>query len=181
MISDIPHLGLSCEGTMKLWIAVGGWICAVALGFVFWSRLNPSTVTAATGTGIRYVNPPELAPPLARFSHAVVVPPGQTLIFVSGQAGETVRGDSVSASVVEQTRQTMENLKKVLAASGSDFAHVVKMNIYLTDMEHMPELRKVRDAYLDPKRAPAMTTARVSQLVGADTKVEIDVIAVASR
>jgi enamine deaminase RidA (YjgF/YER057c/UK114 family) len=74
----------------------------------------------------------------------------------------------------------MENLKRVLEAGGSDFAHAVKMTIYLTDMDHMPELRKVRDAYLDPKRAPAMTTVKVLRLVG-DIKVEIDVIAVKSR
>ena len=104
----------------------------------------------------------------------MVVPAGANLIFVSGQGGDNA-GD-----VVAQTKQTMENLKIALEAAGSDFAHVVKMNIYLTDMSRMPELRKVRDAYLDPKRAPAMTTAKVEELVGG-IKIEIEVIAVSSR
>jgi enamine deaminase RidA (YjgF/YER057c/UK114 family) len=86
---------------------------------------------------------------------------------------------SVSGSRTE-TKQTMENIKTALEAAGSDFSHVVKMNIYLTDMSRMPELRKVRDAYLAPNRAPAMTTTKVVELVGG-IKVEIEVVAVPSR
>jgi|SRR5581483_6980858 len=164
---------------MKPLISLSGWVCVLALLVLAWSKPTPP-VAATAGNALRYVNSPKLAPPLARYSHAVIVPPGEELIFVSGAAGETKKGEPVSPNVVEQTRQTMENLKEMLAAAGCDFAHVVKMNIYLTDMDHMPELRKVRDAYLDPKRAPAMTTAKVSQLIGSDTKVEIEVVAVRS-
>ncbi|HWB86201.1 MAG TPA: RidA family protein [Bryobacteraceae bacterium] len=166
---------------MKNWFAISGWVCAVALAYVVGSNNRPPRALAANGAGVRYVNSPGLAAPIARYSHAVAVPAGEELIFVSGHGGDTSKGDPVSADIVAQTRQTMENLKTTLAACGSDFAHVVKMNIYLTDTGHMPELRKVRDAYLDPKRAPAMTTAKVSQLIGADTKVEIEVVAVRSR
>ena len=163
---------------MKHSLAVGGWICAAALAAVLVWRAAPQVQAASQD--MRYLTPHGFAPPVARYSYAVGVPAGQELIFVSGQGGEDSSGVLVSQDVVAQTRQTMENLKRVLEDAGSDFAHVVKMNIYLTDMDHMPELRKVRDAYLDPKRAPAMTTAKVLRLVG-DIKVEIDVIAVRSR
>jgi reactive intermediate/imine deaminase len=163
---------------MKHWLAIGGWICAAALAAVLGWRVAPRVLAA--DPDIRYLTPHGFAPPVARFSYAVGVPAGQELIFVSGQGGEDSNGALVSQDVVVQTRQTMENLKRVLEAAGSDFAHVVKMNVYLTDMDHMPELRKVRDAYLDPKRAPAMTTAKVLRLVG-DIKVEIDLVAVRSR
>jgi enamine deaminase RidA (YjgF/YER057c/UK114 family) len=165
---------------MKNVVAISGWICAVVLALLIGSTRTPPA-HAANGAGIRYVNPPGLATPIARYSHAVAVPAGEDLIFVSGEGGDTSKGEPVSDDIVAQTRQTMENLKTALEACGSDFAHVVKMNIYLTDISHMPELRKVRDAYLDPKRAPAMTTAKVSQLIGTNTKVEIEVVAVRSR
>jgi reactive intermediate/imine deaminase len=145
-------------------------VCALAAAVAAWNASD----------GLRYLNPAKLGTPVARYSHAVVVPAGSDLIFVSGQGGNNASGFQVATDVVGQTKQTMENLKVALAAAGSDFAHVVKMNIYLTDMDHMPELRKVRDAYLDPKRAPAMTTAKVLQLVGG-AKVEIEVVAVPSR
>lgn len=163
---------------MKKVLAVGGWIAAaVAAGY---NLPHPGIVQAAEQEQIRSITLPGEAAPVARYSHAVVVPAGQDLIFVSGAGGEDSKGNIVSPSVVEQTRQTMENLKKVLEASGSDFSHVVKMNIFLTDMDHMPELRKVRDAYLDPKHPPAMTTAKVLDLVGG-IKVEIEVEAVRKK
>jgi reactive intermediate/imine deaminase len=159
---------------MKKVLAVGGWVLAA---FVAGSYApHPAPVLAASAEQIRSITLPGEAAPIARYSHAVFVPAGEDLIFVSGAGGDNAKGDIVSPGVVEQTRQTMENLKKVLDAAGSDFSHVVKMNIYLTDMDHMPELRKVRDAYLDPKHAPAMTTAKVVDLVGG-IKVEIELVA----
>ena len=163
-------------------IAAGGWaLAAIILALASYGPRQSRVLAAGGGQEIRYLNPAGIAAPVARYSYAVAVPPGKELIYLSGQSGDGSNGEPVSSDIVAQTRQTMENLKKVLEAAGSDFAHVVKMNIYLTDMDHMPELRKVRDAYLDPKHAPAMTTAKVLQLVGTDTKIEIEVIAVRSR
>ena len=146
-------------------------VCALAAALAAWN---------AGTADLRYLNPAKLGAPGARFSHAVVVPAGSDLIFVSGQGPSGSSGEVVAPDVVGQTKQTMENLKIALEAAGSDFSHVVKMNIYLTDMSHIPELRKVRDAYIDPKHAPAMTTAKVMELVGG-IKVEIDLVAVPRR
>ena len=142
-------------------------VCVVAAALLAWN---------AGGGDLRYLNPAKLGAPVARFSHAVVVPAGSDLIFVAGQGPS----EPMAPDVVGQTKQTMENLKIALEAAGSDFAHVVKMNIYVTDMSRIAELRKVRDTYIDPKRAPAMTTAKVMELVGG-IKVEIDAVAVPKR
>jgi reactive intermediate/imine deaminase len=162
---------------MKNTITTCGWACAILVSVLAWGG-GWSHVLAKDD--LRFLNPKGVSKPFARYSHAVVVPASQGLIFISGEGGDDQSGGTVSDDVVVQTKQTMENIKTVLAAAGSDFSHVVKMNIYLTDMTRMPELRKVRDAYLDPKRAPAMTTAKVAELVGG-IKVEIEVIAVPSR
>ncbi len=163
---------------MRKVLAAGGWVLAAFV--IGYYAPHSGKVLAAAQEQIRSITLPGEAAPIARYSHAVLVPAGQDLIFVSGAGGDNSKGEIVSPSVVEQTRQTMENLKKVLAAAGSDFSHVVKMNIFLTDMDHMPELRKVRDAYLDPQHAPAMTTAKVVDLVGG-IKVEIEVVAVRKK
>ena len=162
---------------MKKLLVVGGWALAAFVAGYLVPRSGP---VLAAPEQIRSITLPGEAAPVARYSHAVVVPAGNDLIFVSGSGGDNAKGYLVSPSVVEQTRQTMENLKAVLAAAGSDFSHVVRMNIYLTDMDHMPELRKVRDAYLYPSHAPAMTTAKVEALVGGG-KVEIEVEAVRKK
>ena len=157
-------------------------LCLTALNTVIIYRgmSPPPHVVAAANEGIRYINVPGLGTPIARYSHAVSLPAGEDLVFVSGMGGETPDGKLVSESVVEQTRQTMENLKKALEAAGTDFSHVLKMNIFLTDLDHMPELRKVRDAYLDPKRPPVMTTVKILGLV-TPGKVEIEVVAARRR
>jgi enamine deaminase RidA (YjgF/YER057c/UK114 family) len=155
---------------MKTIITASGWICAILALILLWNNQNLSRVHAADD--LRYLNPRGLSTPIARYSHAVVIPANKGLIYISGEGDDNANND-----IVTQTKQTMENIKTALEAAGSDFSHVVKINIYVTDLSHMPELRKVRDAYLDPNRAPAMTTAKVVELVGG-IKVEIEVIAV---
>lgn len=137
--------------------------------------------TRRVSQGPHSINPAGLSTPMARYAHAVIVPADDDLIFISGEGGQDAKGKLVSDDVVAQTRQTMENLKKALAAAGSDFPHVVRMDIYLTDLNHMPGVRKVRDPYLDPRHAPAMTTVKVASLVIPRAKVEINVVAVRSH
>jgi 2-iminobutanoate/2-iminopropanoate deaminase len=163
---------------MRTVFTFGGWIAAALL--VGYLLPHSGNVLAAPLQQIRSITLPGEAAPIARYSHAVVVPANEELIFVSGAGGDDAKGNIVSPNIVDQTRQTMENLKKVLAASGSDFSHVVKVNIFLTDMDHMPDVRKVRDAYLDPNHPPAMTTAKVSDLVGG-IKIEIELVAVRKK
>lgn len=158
---------------MKNIITASGWVCSILLLILVWNTRHLPRALAAND--LRFLNPKGLSTPIARYSHVVAVPAREELIFISGEGSDDGSGD-----VVVQTKQTMENIKTALEAAGSDFSHVVKMNIYLTDMSRMPELRKVRDAYLDANRAPAMTTAKVLELVDG-IKVEIEVVAVPSR
>lgn len=66
------------------------------------------------------------------FSHAVVVPPGATVIHVGGQnavdaTGALVDGDDVAA----QTRRVMENVATALAAADATLADVISWTILL--------------------------------------------------
>jgi 2-iminobutanoate/2-iminopropanoate deaminase len=58
------------------------------------------------------------------------------LLFVSGQGPlDPKTREVVSADIREQTRQTLANLKSVLAAAGLDFSHVVNMRVVLRNTE----------------------------------------------
>ena len=58
------------------------------------------------------------------------------LLFVSGQGPlDPKTREVVSPDIREQTRQTLANLKSVLAAAGLDFAHVVNMRVVLRNTE----------------------------------------------
>ena len=101
------------------------------------------------------------------------------IVFISGQipldplAGKLVEGD-----IAAQTRQSLENLKAILAAAGLTFAHVVKTTIFLTSMGDFAAVNDVYKAYM-AEPYPARSTIAVAALpMGA--KVEIEMIAARS-
>ncbi len=75
------------------------------------------------------------------------------LLFVSGQGPlDSKTREVVSPDIREQTRQTLNNLKSVLAAAGLDFRHVVNMRVVLRNTEDFPAFNEAfRDAMAGEK------------------------------
>jgi reactive intermediate/imine deaminase len=117
---------------------------------------------------------PGLADPISHYTDAVRA---GDLLFVSGFVpvdgeGRLVGGDDV----VAQTRQVFANLAAVLAAAGTTFADVVKVTVYLTDIEDRVRINPVRQEIFGETR-PASTLVEVSALATPGAKVEIDAVA----
>jgi 2-iminobutanoate/2-iminopropanoate deaminase len=115
-----------------------------------------------------------LADPISHYTDAVVA--GE-LLFVSGliavdRHGALVGGDDVAA----QTRQVFENLRAVLDEAGCRFEDVVKVTVYLTDVDDRPKINPVRQEVFGDAR-PASTLVEVSRLVVPGAKVEIEAVA----
>ncbi len=83
---------------------------------------------------------------------------------------------SISDSISEQTRRTMERLREVLEAMGLGFENVVKTSIFLIDMGDFAAMNEVYATYFDSD-PPARTTVAVAALPLAGLKVEIDMVA----
>lgn len=117
----------------------------------------------------------ERSTPIGPYNQAVAVQ-GQ-LLFTAGQiALDPKTGDIVGASVAEQTKQVCENLKAILVASHSDFAHVVKTTVFLKNMNDFAAMNEVYGKYFG-EASPARSTVEVARLPK-DVAVEIEVIAV---
>ncbi len=117
---------------------------------------------------------PGLAEPISHYTDAVRA---GDLLFVSGFVpvdgdGRLVGGDDV----VAQTRQVFANLAAVLAAAGATFADVVKVTVYVTDIEDRARINPVRQDIFGDTR-PASTLVEVSALTTPGAKVEIDAVA----
>jgi 2-iminobutanoate/2-iminopropanoate deaminase len=98
------------------------------------------------------------------------------LLFVSGQIGlDGATGKLVEGGVAAQAKQSLENLKAVLAAAGLTFAHVVKTTIFLTDMADFAAVNDVYKGYVT-EPYPARSTIAVAALP-AGAKVEIEMTA----
>jgi reactive intermediate/imine deaminase len=114
------------------------------------------------------------AEPISHFTDAVAA---GGLLFVSGivpvdESRELVGGDDV----VAQARKVFENMGDVLAAAGCSFADVVKVTIFLTDVNDRPLVNPVRqDAFGETR--PASTLVEVSALVIPGAKIEVEAVA----
>ncbi len=112
------------------------------------------------------------------YAQGVCVPPGRGLIFTAGIIARDARGAIVAPSDVRaQTREVLENLKALLADGGACLEDVVKITVYLRDIEgDLAAVREVRDEYW-PSDPPAATAVEVSRLMTDDVRVEIEAVA----
>lgn len=79
--------------------------------------------------------------------------------------------------VREQTHLVMENLQKCLHAGGATFADVVRIDVFLTDMEDQDAIGEVMESYFKGNY-PAGTMVEIKRLVDKRLKLEISAIAV---
>ncbi len=116
------------------------------------------------------------AKPIGPYSTAIE---NGDLLFISGQIPlDGATGKLVPGDISAQARQSMENLKAILAAAGLSFANVVKTTIFLTDMADFAAVNEVYKAYVT-EPYPARSTFAVAALpMGA--KVEVEMIAARS-
>ena len=107
------------------------------------------------------------------YSHAV---DGGALLYLSGQTPiDPATGRLAIGGIAEQTAQCFANLFAVLAAAGLTPDQVIKVNVYLTDMNDFAAMNTVYAAQFN-QPYPARTTIGVASLpLGA--RIEIELIA----
>ncbi|MGN6831132.1 RidA family protein [Paucibacter sp. M5-1] len=103
-------------------------------------------------------------------------------IFVAGQIGWNGQCQFESDDFIAQVRQTLLNIKAVLAEAGAGPEHITRMTWYLLDKrEYLARGREVGQAYrevLGQEYAIAMSAVQVAGLMEDRAKVEIEVTAV---
>jgi enamine deaminase RidA (YjgF/YER057c/UK114 family) len=130
---------------------------------------------------ITRINPPELGTPPG-YSQVIEVAASR-IIFIAGQTALDRDGNLVGKSdFAAQAAQVFCNLAIALAACGCTAANLVKLTVFLTDMNHLGSYREARNRFfasVSPPAAPAVTLVEVSKLYGADFMIEIEAIAAA--
>lgn len=113
-----------------------------------------------------------LMPPISHYCDAVR---WGDLLFVSGVAPVDAKGKVVSDDPAAQTRQIFLNMKAILDAAGASFADVLKVTVYLTDVEDRKKINPVRQEFFGAAR-PASTLIGVKALAIPEMKVEIEAV-----
>jgi len=131
-------------------------------------------MTAKTDGPTR-LNPATIAPPVGRYSHGMLVPPGAKLLFISGQVGSRPDG-TVPADFAEQARNVWSNLLAILKEGGMTADNLVKTTAYLTRPSDLPAYREVRASVAGEVR-PASVLVFVSELAHPSWLFEIEGVA----
>jgi enamine deaminase RidA (YjgF/YER057c/UK114 family) len=131
---------------------------------------------------ITRINPPELGTPPG-YSQVVDVSASR-IIFIAGQTAVDRDGNVVGKDdFATQATQVFRNLGIALQAAGCTAANLVKLTVYLTDMNNLSRYREARNRFfasVTPPAAPAITLVEVAKLYGPDFMIEIEAIAAAS-
>lgn len=118
------------------------------------------------------VSTDQAAPAIGPYSQAVMT---DTMVYCSGQIPLTPAGQMVDGDVTAQTEQVFSNIKALLAAAGSSLENVVKVTVFLQDMNDFAAMNAVYSTYFT-SNPPARSTVEVARLPR-DAKVEIEVTA----
>ncbi len=118
------------------------------------------------------IDTPEAAPAIGPYSQAIRT---GHLLFTSGQIPLTPAGELVAGGIEEQTHQVLKNVQAVLHAAGTDFGGVVKVTVFLSDMNNFAAMNAIYGEYFTAPY-PARSTVQVARLPR-DVLVEIEVIA----
>lgn len=97
-------------------------------------------------------------------------------IWTSGQVAlDPATGKMSGSDAASQADRALRNIDAILSAAGSGLAHVVRVTVYLTDMDDFAAVNEVYARYF-PEAYPARACVEVSRLpLGA--LVEIDAMA----
>jgi len=115
-----------------------------------------------------------LSEPISHYTDAVKA---GGLLFVSGIVPVDEQGRLVGeGDVVEQTRQIFRNLELVLRAAGCAPGDVVKVTVFLLDVNDRASINPVRQEFFGAAR-PASTLVEVSALAVPGALLEIEAVA----
>jgi 2-iminobutanoate/2-iminopropanoate deaminase len=118
----------------------------------------------------------EKAPaPIGPYNQAILV---GNMLYTSGQiAINPLTNELVLDNIETETKQVMENLKAVLEATEMTFENVIKVSIFISDMNNFSKINAIYEAYFNEATAPARETVQVAGLPK-NVNVEISAIAV---
>ncbi len=123
----------------------------------------------------------ESAPlPIGPYSQGISCLAGE-LVFTAGQIA-IAPGESelCSESVGDQARRALENVRSILHEAGCGTEHVVKVTIFIRDMDDYALVNKVYETFFSSPPFPARSVVEVSKLPK-DALVEIEAVAVKDK
>lgn len=124
---------------------------------------------------LKSLNPADIHPPFAPYSHGIEVTSRSRLVFCSGQLGITADG-AIPPDCAGQARLCFDNIAAILRDAGMGLGDIVRINAFVSGREHLKPYMDVRNA-LFREPYPASTLMIVSGFARPEFVVEIEAVA----
>lgn len=105
------------------------------------------------------ISAPDAPAAIGTYSQAVKV---DNTVYLAGQLGLDPATMQLVDGIDAQIKRVFENLQAVIRAAGGQFSDVVKLNVFLTNLDHFPKFNEVMATYFEapyPARAVIGVTA----------------------
>lgn len=119
------------------------------------------------------INSKNATKPIGPYNQSVLF--GQ-MLFTSGQIALDLEGQLINDSIENETHQVFKNLNAILNEAKLSFEDVLKVSIFLKDMNDFEKVNQVYAEYFSPTTAPARETVQVAKLPK-NVNIEISLIA----
>jgi len=114
--------------------------------------------------------------PVGPYSQAMKISDFDELVFISGQLPiNPESGELVEENIKKATEQTLDNIKAIAKESGASLDDLVKVQIYLKNLDDFEDMNEVYEKYFKDSE-PARAAVEVSD-IGLGALIEIDAIA----
>ena len=99
-------------------------------------------------------------------------------VYLSGQVAKDENGNMCVGNIEDETRWTIEGIRRILALDGADLSDVVKVTVYLEDARNFGRYNKVFAEYFPDGRI-SRTTVEARAVI--ECKIEMDAVAYKPR
>lgn len=134
---------------------------------------TPAPVVTPSGPLTQRLNPPVVAPPVARYAHLSIVPANAELLVVAGQVGADREG-KLAATREEQVELALQNAKAIIESAGGRVEDVIRVNFWIVGQINPAAFRAAWNEFHGGNPPPS-TFVYVSALARPDYLVEVDV------
>lgn len=128
------------------------------------------------------INPKDSAEIMWAYSHGLKVDIWDSeMIFVTGQIAMDKNWNAIAPDNIEkQTEYVFESIKKILFEANSTLDDIVKVVIYVTNINDFSKISPIRNKYLADSK-PVSTLIEINKTVKEGCNIEIDVIAIKKK
>ena len=120
-------------------------------------------------------NPPDLFPQYSNHHHAVEVPGGTRLLFLSGLNGFLSDGKTMPDDFEEQADLIWRHMGSILRSADMDYENIIQLRFFLADPKYDEPNMRLRQKYMGDNRSSLTTIC--CQLLEPHWKLEIEAVA----